>query len=132
MLPPYCPEGDPEFMPTPQPERTPETVSLIHPNFYIQALDAQHVRGVKVTEENGQIKVSADDGAIGDLVNAVANAHFALIAATSHVSNVTAARALLSELRASERDPGRKDQIDDVVESLGQSIDSLTKLTPTR
>lgn len=126
MLPPYCPIGDPEFMPDPA------RISLIHPNFYNQALRTHGVHGVTVTEVDGQMKVNAEHHATDQMVNAIAALHMSLVAATSHMSNVKAAKEMLAEAKGHVDDAAVRERMDDVIESLDQSIGSLTNLTPTR
>lgn len=106
------------------------SVSLIHPDLYNRVLRAYGIKNVRAVDRDTRMIVRVDDGtnAVGELVSALTTAHFALIAATSHVNTM---RDAISTLRALEW-PTRSERllIEDTIRRLATSVDTLDGLTP--
>lgn len=97
-----------------------ESVSLIHPNFYNNALRALGVDDVSVAEkEEGGMRAVMGNAGTGQMVNAIAVAYTKLIAAESQIGTLRRVKDVLANPDADQL------TIADAIDDLDRMISNL-------
>lgn len=107
----------------------PQTINIgPHPDLYNRALRDLGVTSVTVEERADGVQcANTNEGAIGDLINAIAVAHVKLIAAESQISLLTSAKGKLQLVMGMQA--GDWSELEDAIENVDSVIANLTAIS---